>query len=135
LPKRTLPSRRAKYPLDEIVVWLRTSGPWKAAASPDPEDPLLSSDVDSVGLERLRLAKAALAELDLEERRKTLLPRDKVRLSLGRFSMILRRAFEQVGKRYGHDAVGRLNEALDECERVIDVEFGDDEPIAPAAEG
>lgn len=82
-------------------------------------DPLLS-DGDSPALERYRLAKAKLAELDLEHRKGDLIDREKCRELMGRWSVIIRRMGERLGKRYGNDATLSVNDSLDECQKVVD---------------
>ena len=77
-----------------------------AAGAPqrEPVDDELLVGCDSPALERYRLAAAKLKELDLEERKTSLLPRDKVRTALGRFPEIFR-LFKWVrnGSRRGGD--------------------------------
>jgi hypothetical protein len=113
-------TNRFLYCLSGILKWLRTAGPWRSRGV-DADD--VESGSDSPGLERLRQAKAAIAELDLALRRTELLDRDKVRQSLLRFAMLIRRAGERVGVRYGPDALAIVNESLEECEAVINVEL------------
>lgn len=71
-------------------------------------------------IDRLRLAKAQLAELDLAQRRGLLLPRDVTHERLGQMASILRRAGEILQRQFGEDAHRILDEALDECERTIE---------------
>lgn len=88
------------------------------------EDELLAGSSDSPALERYRLARAKLSELELEERRESLIPRDRVRNGLSRFALILRQLGERLGQRYGPEATLSVNDALDDCQRVVDDEFG-----------
>lgn len=118
--KQGCPGKPGRYPLAEIVQWLRNEGPWRPhGRGESTDDPLLSAG-DSPGLERYRLAKAALAELELQERQRTLLPVEKVREVLLRWAMLVRRMAERLGKRYGAEAAGAVSDCLDECGRVID---------------
>lgn len=127
--KQSMPGRPGAYDLSAIVRWLRTAGPWRQHSKPESEDPLLgAAEGDSPGLERYRLAKAAIAELDLEERIGSLLSRDKARAALNRWASIVRRLGERLGKRFGPDAARSVNDALIECQHVVDHEFGGDEP-------
>lgn len=122
--KQGMPGTPNAYDVSEIIQWLRSVGPWRQHAKPDSDDPLLSADGDSPGLERYRQAKAALAELELEERKGTLLSRDKARSTLGRWASIVRRLGERLGRRYGPEATTAVNDAILECQHVIDHEFG-----------
>lgn len=97
----------------------------RAALAINREDPLMYDDTDSPGLERYRTAKAQLAELDVAERQRSVLRRDQVRDALGRFASILRRLGERLGKRFGPEATKLFNRALDDCQRLVDSEFGD----------
>lgn len=97
------------------------------AAAKDPlpiDDELIAMGGDSPALERYRLAKAKLAEMDIEQRRNALVPRDRIRSGLGRFAQILRQLGERLGQRYGPEATASVNDALDDCQQVIDDEFG-----------
>lgn len=120
-----MPGRPGHYDLSEIHAWWRDYGPGKkrTAAVSSEDDPLLA-DGDSPGLERYRLAKAAIAELDLEERKKSLLSRDTVRMVLSRWGSILRRVGERFQKTCP-EAASALCDALDECDHVIGYELGD----------
>ena len=124
--KQGCPGKPGRYPLAEIVQWLRSSGPWRPYAKGAVDDELLAIG-DSPGLERYRLAKAALAELELQERQRTLLPVDQMRAVLLRWSTLVRRLSERLAKRFGAEASAAVNDCLDECGRVIDeLRPGDD---------
>lgn len=90
----------------------------------DRNDGLVVEGGDSPNLERCRLAKAQLLELELQQKKGVLLPREKVRSGLGRFAAIIRQLGERLGKRHGPEVFGSVNDALDDCQRVIDDEFG-----------
>ena len=132
--KKGMPGVSGRYDLREILVWVRSEGPWRQRGGVDigtgPLDDLIVEAGDSPNLERCRLAKAQLLELELETKRSSLLPREKVRSGLGRFAAILRQLGERLGKRYGPEVIGSVNDALDDCQRVINDEFscGDDVP-------
>ena len=109
--------------------WLRGAGPWRPYGRGEAsEDPLLASGGDSAGLERYRLAKAALAELELAERKRVLLPVDKVREALLRWATLVRRMGERLGKRFGHEAAAVVGETLDECEATLRDDFRPRDP-------
>ncbi len=82
------------------------------------DDPLLNEG-DSPGLERYRMAKAKLAELDLEARKEQLIDREKARDIFGRWATLIRRAGERLSKRWGNEAAAMLNETLDECGAIV----------------
>lgn len=123
-----MPGRKGRYDVGAIVRWLRHEGPWRQRAKPEADDPLLAADVDSPGLERYRLAKAALAEYDLEARKRELIEREKARATLARLASILRRLSERLGKRYGPDASIAVNNAVLEFLRIVDDDFGSSDP-------
>lgn len=86
-------------------------------------DELIAAGGDSPNLERYRLARAQLAELELERQRRSVFPRDMARSILGRVASLWRRYGERLGKRYGPDEVISFNETFEESQRVIDDEF------------
>ena len=126
--KQGMPGRPGAYDVQEVVQWLRSVGPWRQHARPEEDDPDLAGGPDSPGLERYRLAKAAIAELELEQRKASLLSRDKARTALVRWASIIRRLGERLGKRYGPEATLTVNDALSECQLVVDHDFSGDEP-------
>ena len=73
-----------------------------------------------------REERALLARLDRLERERSLLPRDEVRVTLGRICAFIRGAGETLQRRIGRDAVEILYEALDDAERDIARYFGDE---------
>lgn len=131
-----MPGKQGRYDLREVFRWSRTVGPCShTKQKADPDDQLLAEGGDSPGLERYRLAKAALAELELEERKGSLLSREKVRGALIRWASIVRRLGELLAKRFGNEASGAINNALVECQRVTDDEFGGGESTDDGAAG
>ena len=82
------------------------------------DDPLLVEG-DSPGLERYRLAKASLAELDLAERKGQLIDVSTCRHTLSRWAAILRRSGERVARLHPEAGL-TLSEALIECEAVVE---------------
>lgn len=82
-------------------------------------DPMLSGG-DSPATERYRLAKARLAELELGERRRALLPRAVVHEALARLGVMLR----GFGERLATDPAAKehhadLHETLDDFDRDV----------------
>ncbi len=86
----------------------------KAETDPDMSGPT------SLAQERYRLAKAELAELDLAERRKELVPRHEVHLVMGQVAGVLRTAGGVLQKRWGAEARQVLDRALDNAARLVD---------------
>lgn len=84
-----------------------------------PPDELLLEEGDSPALERYRLAKAKLAELDLETRKGQLIERDKARDIFSRWAVLIRRMGERLAKRFGPDAAATVNETLDSCRAAV----------------
>jgi len=141
--KQDMPGTPGAYDVREIVQWLRSWGPWRQHAKPDGWDPLVDEDAgdgSSPAQERYRAAKAAIAELQLEQLKGTLLSREAVRGALGRWATLIRRMGERLGKRFGPDAIAAVNEALNECQYVVDHDVGGDnsggdESAGDSAEG
>ena len=123
-----MPGEQGNYVLHDISRWLRTDGPWKPHARPQAipgDDPLLA-DGDSPALERYRLAKAKHAELDLEHRRSQLIDREKCRVVLSRWAVVIRRMGEKLARRHGNDAAETVNQALEECQSIVTESLSDD---------
>ena len=136
MPKTQLPSGRFRYDLPSIVFWLRTDGPWRQQQpSPADDDPMLASGGDSPEMRRYRAAKASLAELDLDERRQTLLPRERVHQALFRWGTLVRRMGERLTRRYGPEIAGDINDTLAACARAIEGELGPDDSSSPEPPG
>jgi len=87
------------------------------------EDPLMQG-VASPALEDYRRERATMAKLDRMEREDSLIPREQVRLALGRIASQLQAAGDGLQSRFGPAAVEILREALDEAEREIERFFG-----------
>ena len=110
--------------LADVVPWILARQSHRESVDDDPA----MDGGDSPGLERYRQSKAALAALELEERKKGLLSIDKAKSVLIRWAMIVRNLGERLGKRFGNDAANSVNDALAECQGVIDYELGPSEP-------
>jgi hypothetical protein len=91
------------------------------------DDPLLQG-ASSPALEEYRRERTALARLERLERERHLLPRDGVRLALGRIAALLRGAGDTLQRQFGDEALDILLEALADAELQIDSEFGDVPP-------
>lgn len=104
----------------------RTTAVVARAADRESSDgePMLAGG-DSPALERFRLARARIAELDLQERQGSLIPRDKVHDGLGRLATIIRGAGESLQRQFGREAQDILDEALADFDREAADTFGD----------
>lgn len=100
----------------------------------DPDDPLLGSG-DSPGLERYRMAKAQLAEMDLAEREKVTLSADAVHDGLNIISQTFRKACEILQRKFGTEAFSVLETAVQEAETQIDDMFRATEDDASSESG
>lgn len=67
-------------------------------------------------LEDLRRARAEIAKLDLDERRRNLLPRELIRRAFGRVASLLRGAGDVLLHRFGEEAAEILTDVLDEAD-------------------
>lgn len=104
--------------LIEVMVEKRVAE--RTAITPQaPADELLLEDGDSPALERYRLAKAKLAELDLETRKGQLIERDKARDIFSRWAVLVRRMGERLAKQFGPDAAATVNETLESCRAAV----------------
>ena len=114
------------YQMDEVIIWLRTEGPWRRKQVLSAEDEMmLGADPNSPALERWRHFKALDAELNYKERCGTLVSVDQIRMVLLRWASHIRRKVEQLGARYGRELAESMNEALEECRGLIDHELRD----------
>lgn len=80
---------------------------------------------DSPALERYRLARAQIAELELAQRKNDLIDREAARAVFGRWAAIIRRTGDQLNKRHGNEAGKLLADALADCRTVVN-------PLSPA---
>mgnify|MGYP007071663192 CR=1 FL=1 len=115
-----MPGTPGNYDLGEIIRWREA---WwerrlRDATSIDPE----LSGGDSPALEKYREQRAELARLDVLERKKTLVRIETLNKALNRLVGLMRGLGEWM-KIHSATAHAKLNETLDECERVISEEF------------
>jgi hypothetical protein len=87
------------------------------------EDDELMQGSGSPALERYREERALMARLDRLEREGQLLPRDEVRVALGRIAAIVRGAGDTLQRQFGQAAADILLEALDDAGREIERSF------------
>lgn len=95
------------------------------------DDDQLMQGTGSPALERYREERAALARLDRLEREGQLLPRDEVRLALGRIAAIVRGAGDTLQRQFGQAAADILLEALEDASREIDRSFTEGDIVGP----
>lgn len=124
---RGMPGTTGNYDLSEIDYWLWTAGPRRPKPRLD-DDPLLAADVDSPGLERYRVAKAVIAELDAAERRGELIEVDRAQDIFSRLAGHLRQCGDELQRDHGPKVANVFNEALTEFESVINDELSSPEP-------
>jgi hypothetical protein len=105
-----------KYCARDLVQWLLLKSDSDAA---------LGAGVNSPALEKYRIAKAKLAELELREREGNLIPRVEIHTHLGRLGAILKGCGERLQRDHGAAALEIWNEAIDDFEREIKSQFGD----------
>jgi phage terminase Nu1 subunit (DNA packaging protein) len=89
---------------------------WAAAQGDKPAatDPMLVGGEDSPALERYRLARARLVEMELEQREKTHVAIAEIEPQLMRLGGLIRRAGETLARKYGNDAADVVNQAIDQ---------------------
>lgn len=76
----------------------------------------------SPALERMRLAKARMAELDLELKRGLVIPLERVNVLFTRMANIVRQTGDALQRTCGSEAKGILDEALLRLQREIEAE-------------
>lgn len=112
-----------RYNARAVIEWLMVSRETTG-------DPLLDSGDGSAALERYRAAKAELAEIDIAERKRQLIPRDLTRVWMGRLAGLLRNMGDRLGRRYGKDAQIAVNDTLSDFDRLVADAFLTNEPIS-----
>ncbi len=79
---------------------------------------------ESPTLERWRLAKAKMAEIELEKKLETIIFLDSVRDSLITMAHVLRGVVEKLQRQFGQAAADVLNEAFEDLDRTYQVKYG-----------
>ena len=85
---------------------------------------MLMRSGESATLERWRLAKAKLAEIELEEKVGTLLILDDVLEWANMMAHVMRGVGERLQRSFGQAAADVLNEGIDDLDRICEVRFG-----------
>jgi hypothetical protein len=120
-----MPGVPGDYDLSAIAKWRETdlSRKNKRPVGDESGDPDLEGE-ESPGLERYRLAKAALAELDLQKKRKQVIDLSLAHEGLGCIAEILRQAGETLQNTFGTSARDILDAALVRSCEEIETRFG-----------
>ncbi len=130
----TAPLRGAAIDLAKLAKWLHDFLAEHAAAlamARREEGDALLVGPSSPAMERYRLARAQLAELELQERRGSLLSRAGAHRGMGRISHIIREALRALRRDFGREAAGIIEEALDDANAEINRAFGETEGDSP----
>ena len=91
----------------------------RAVAGPDAE---LLVGGDSPALERYRLAKAQLTEIDLDQRRRNVITMEAAKRLFGTVAAHLRRGLDTLQRQFGRDAYTVMKDCLEDARR--DFEHG-----------
>lgn len=109
------------------------------ATTPFTDDPMLlpTPGSKSKALEKYRRARADLANLDLEERRGSLIARDKAHDGLMDIARLIRQAGDALRRQFGPEAYALLDGALNQAEARINglcgpLDGSDAQPGLPA---
>lgn len=120
-----MPGEPGAYDLSAVAKWRETdlARKNKRPVGDESGDPDLEGE-ESPGLERYRLAKAALAELDLQKKRKQVIDLSLAHEGLGCIAEILRQAGETLQNTFGTSARDILDAALVRSCEEIETRFG-----------
>ncbi len=121
-----IPLEGATIDLTKVVRWLHdflAANRIKLMRDEDEDAALMAGEGPAI--ERWRLAKAQIAEIELEEKRKRLLPLDEIHRGLARSASIMRRAGERLERLFGPDARKLFDEAIDNAIRVAESGLGE----------
>lgn len=105
------------------------------------QDPVSDEDdlepgTASPALERFRSARADLAELELQQKRKELVPRDDIRLFILRVAGLFRGWLDRLQRQHGDDVYQTGVDLLGDIEAKTAREFGPDgEPLTDGSDG
>lgn len=80
-------------------------------------DPDLAVDADSPALERYRLAKARLTELELERQTAATINRDAMKVGLAEIAKMIRQGCEALQRQFGREAHQVIDEVLEDVQR------------------
>ncbi|MBN2294880.1 MAG: hypothetical protein JXM70_20800 [Pirellulales bacterium] len=108
-------NRPGRYPLKDIIRWLRTSGPWQP---PPAMDSMLDGE-NSPALERYRLARARTVELELAEKKAKLLDPQKIRLMFSRMPKINQCTGNRLEKAFGKRARKMFESGIESATREV----------------
>jgi phage terminase Nu1 subunit (DNA packaging protein) len=80
------------------------------------EDAALLAGDETPGLERMRLARADILEMERDKLHGKLVPIDELSTPLAQLGALIRNAAAKLARKYGNDAPELLNQAVDEAE-------------------
>lgn len=101
----------------EVFALLAKIAPWYGQLEDGNGDAALLAGPTTAAMERLRNAKADLAEMERDKRRRMLLPRSEVRDGFNELAGFLREAGERIGREHGRAAQKILEDALEQFPR------------------
>lgn len=119
------PGRKGRYPIPEMLVWLRENV-WRVKPSPVPTDADMLDGGDSPALERYRLAKAAQEEIKLDTMRKDNVAREEWTFLHDIMADEYRRLGDRLVKQFGGGVVAEITRTLDEIDRRVEQRWGSD---------
>lgn len=118
-----MPGTRGHYVVEDCQRWcdqnIHRPGKPVGEMVDDPDADAVMEGGASPQLERWRRIRADMAELQLLELKKVLVPREKVRQVMQRFAAILRQCGETLQKQCGPEAHAIHIRAIDEAEREL----------------
>ncbi len=125
--KRGMPGDRGRWPIPQMIAWLRENV-WAAAAVADDE--LLADGDGSPALERYRLARAQQEEIKLQTMRSDYVSIDDIRTLLMETAALYRGATERLIREFGNDAGDIIATAIDEADHRWSQRWSGDTPDA-----
>lgn len=110
------------FDLKQVIAWRRARDEANARPrTPDGEDPLMLAG-SSPALERYRMAKAKMAEFDLQQKRGHLVEKHAITTQFRAAAATLRAAFETLERRHGREVGDSLRDVLDDVIRNLKIE-------------
>jgi phage terminase Nu1 subunit (DNA packaging protein) len=105
----------------DVAAWHSTR-----LASLEEESIVPVSPADSPGLERFRLAKAGIAELDLQQRAGELVERERMHAFALRIASLFRKWLDRLQRQMGEDFFRTGIDVLSDIKAETDREFGEE---------
>lgn len=115
-----MPGSPKNYDLSKILIWLRTSGPWKEKISRRIFDDADSDGENLTDKARLLRAQADLKEMEVDTMAKTLIRLSDIQPNLDRLADALRNLGDNFRRSpmplSGNDVADRINNMIENCE-------------------